>query len=154
MKNLSIKAKTTKFHLGIYTIIEKGQSILLVKKSRGPYRGMWDLPGGRPAHGETILQTLQREVREETGIELIDVTPYQNQAFVVEYKDEEETISLHHTCLIYKAIQFDSSHFQERINEEDVSRCAWIETHQLTHLPLSKVVLFIEERWLTSNKLL
>ena len=140
MKNLPAEAKTTKFHLGIYAIIEKGQRILLVKKSRGPYRGMWDLPGGRPAHGETIPQTLQREVREETGIELIDVVPHTNQAFVVEYKDGEETISLHHTCLIYKATQFDSSQFQENINQEDVSGCSWIEKSQLTHLPLSKVV--------------
>lgn len=141
MKNLSTESKTTQFHLGIYAIIEKGQSILLVKKARGPYRGMWDLPGGRPAHGETIPQTLQREVREETGIELIDVASHTNQAFVVEYKDGEEAISLHHTCLIYKATQFDSSQFQENITEEDVAGCAWIEKSQLPLLSLSKVVL-------------
>jgi len=140
-KFIGAEVKTTKFHLGIYAIIGKGQRILLVKKSRGPYRGMWDLPGGRPAHGETISQTLQREVREETGIELTDVIPHTNQAFVIEYKDGEEAISLHHTCLIYKATQFDSSHFQESINEEDVAGCAWIEKSQLTLLPLSKVVL-------------
>ncbi len=141
MKNPSTEVKTSKFHLGIYAIIEKGQRILLVKKSRGPYRGLWDLPGGRPAYGETIPQTLQREVREETGIELIDVVSHTNQAFVVEYKDGEEVISLHHTCLIYKATQFDSSRFQENINEEDVAGCAWLEKSQLTHLPISKVVL-------------
>lgn len=141
MKNLLTEAKTAKFHLGIYAIIEKEQHILLVKKSRGPYRGMWDLPGGRPAHGETIPQTLQREVREETGIELIDIVLHTNQAFVVEYKEDEEAISLHHTCLIYKATEFDSSQFQENIAEEDVAGCSWIEKSQLTHLPLSKVVL-------------
>jgi 8-oxo-dGTP diphosphatase len=141
MKNLSTQAKTAKFHLGIYAIIEKEQRILLVKKSRGPYRGMWDLPGGTPAHGETIPQTLQREVREETGIKLIDVVHHTNQAFVVEYKDDEEAISLHHTCLIYKATQFDSSQFQENIAEEDVAGSSWIEKSQLTYLPFSKVVL-------------
>lgn len=133
--------KITKFHLGIYAIIEKEQCILLVKKSRGPYREMWDLPGGRPSHGETILQTLQREIQEETGIELIDVAPYTNQVFIVEYKDGEEIISLHHTCLIYKATHFDSSQFQDTINVEDVMGCAWIKKSQLTRLPLSRVVL-------------
>ena len=141
MKNLSTKAKTEKFHLGIYAIIETEHCILLVKKSRGPYRGMWDLPGGRPAHGETIHQTLQREVREETGIELTAAIPHINQAFVVEYKDNDQAISLHHTCLIYKATQFDSSKFQETIFEEDAAGCSWIEKSQLNHLPLSKVVL-------------
>ncbi len=135
-----MKKATQKFHLGIYAIIEKEQSILLVKKTRGPYKGMWDLPGGRPAHGETIFQTLQREIKEETGIKLIESTPYTNQAFTIEYKDGEEIISLHHTCLIYKATQFDASHFQKSIHEEDVAGCAWIQKSQLPNIPLSKVV--------------
>lgn len=133
--------KTMKFHLGIYAIIEKEEQILLVKKSRGPYQGMWDLPGGRPLHGETIFQTLQREVREETGIEITDAVPHTNQAFVVVYRDQEELISLHHTCLIYKATQFDASHLQDNLNEEDVAGCAWIEKSKFSQLPLSKVVL-------------
>lgn len=134
-------SKVVKFHLGIYAVIESDERILLVKKSRGPYRGMWDLPGGRPTHGETILQTLQREVKEETGIQLLDAVAYTNQAFVVEYRDGEEVISLHHTCLIYKATKYDSAHFQESINEEDVAGCSWIEKSQLAQLPLSRVVL-------------
>lgn len=135
------QANSNKFHLAIYAIIQKGQSILLVKKSRGPYLGMWDLPGGRPVHGETIFQTLKREIREETGVELVDAVLHCNQAFVVEYPDGEETISLHHTCLIYKATQYNEAHFKENIQEEDVAGCAWIEKSQLPHLPLSKVVL-------------
>lgn len=128
-------------HLGIYAVIENGQRILLVKKSRGPYRGMWDLPGGRPLNGETTLQTLQREVKEETGIELIDATPLTNQSFIVEYFEGEVAIFLQHTCLIYKATRFNSLKLQTDIHEEDVAGCAWIDTTQLMHLPLSKVVL-------------
>ena len=140
-EKLSQPAAVKKFHLGVYAIIQRGQSILLVKKSRGPYLGMWDLPGGRPVHGETIFQTLQREVREETGVQLVDAVLHSNHAFVVEYKEGKEAISLHHTCLIYIATQFDAAHFKENIHEEDVAGCAWIETSQLPHLSLSKVVL-------------
>lgn len=140
MKSPSTETKIAKFHLGIYAVIEKGHRILLVKKSRGPYRGMWDLPGGRPLHGEMIAETLKREVREETGIELIEMTLLTNQTFIVEYMEGNESISLHHTCLIYKATKFDSSHFQENINEEDVAGCAWIEKTQISNLPVSTVV--------------
>ena len=143
MNEEAIKAKVNKSHFGIYAVIERDQRILLVKKSRGPYKGMWDLPGGRPIHGETIFQTLQREVREETGIHLFEAAPHSNQAFVVEYKESEDLISFHHTCLIYKAMQFDLSQFQETINEEDVSGCAWVEKSQLSHLTLSSVVLCV-----------
>lgn len=143
MKNDLAEAKVKKSHLGIYAIIEREESILLIKKSRGPYRDMWDLPGGRPFHGETVFQTLEREVKEETGIQLIDVVPYRNEAFTIEYKNSEKIISFHHTCLIYKAITFDSSQFLETINKEDVAGCTWIEKFQLNNLPLSKVVLCV-----------
>lgn len=140
-RNELLEPKNTKFHLGIYVIIEKGDSILLVKKTRGPYQGMWDLPGGRPEHGESIFQTLQRELKEETGIKLIDTASHVNEAFIVEYKIDQETISLHHTCLIYKGTEYDSSQLLDNIHEEDVAGCAWIEKSQLPHIPLSKVVL-------------
>ncbi len=135
------------FHLGIYAVIEQEERLLLVKKSRGPYRGMWDLPGGRPTHGESILQTLLREVSEETGIQLIAATPLLNQVFVVKYHDGNKNISLHHTCLIYQATQFDASQFQKAIHEEDVAGSAWIKKSELTHLPLSRAVgsLYLEK---------
>ena len=143
MKSESHEIISQKFHLGIYAIIEKKQEILLVRKARGPYQGTWDLPGGRPIYGETIFQTLKREVKEETGIELIDVVPHINQAFSIEYRDGQNIVHLHHTCLIYKAIQFDSSQFRDNINEEDVAGCAWVERSQLSLFPLSKVAICI-----------
>ncbi|HSX13283.1 MAG TPA: NUDIX domain-containing protein [Chlamydiales bacterium] len=132
-----------KTHLGIYGVFEKNNRILLVKKSRGPYKSMWDLPGGRPTHGESIFQTLKREVFEETGILLSKASPYQNVAFLVEYKESETLISLHHTCLIYHALEFDDSKIKENIVEEDVAGCSWIEKPNLSQLPLSRVVLCI-----------
>jgi 8-oxo-dGTP diphosphatase len=135
--------KIEKFHLGIYAIIKLEDKILLVKKSRGPYRGTWDLPGGKPIAGESIFQTLQREVKEETGIKLIEMMPYENHAFSVEYVDGRKSILLHHTCLIYRATQFDMSEMQENINEKDVAGCAWISKSELSQIPLSKVTLCV-----------
>lgn len=130
----------TKSHLGVYAIIEKDDRLLLVKKTRGPYTGMWDLPGGSPAHGETLFQTLQREVVEETGIEIAEVTSHSNHAFLLEYIDGVNLISFHHTCLIYKVTVFDLSNYTDLVNEEDVSGCAWIERSKLNLLGLSRVV--------------
>ena len=59
------------FHLGIYGLVLKHNSILLVHKARGPYTGLLDLPGGKPLHGEPLDDALAREVNEETGIKML-----------------------------------------------------------------------------------
>lgn len=45
--------------------------ILLIKRGHEPEAGRWSLPGGRIEPGETDEQALIREVREETGLEVI-----------------------------------------------------------------------------------
>jgi len=42
--------------------------ILLIKRRTVPFRGYWALPGGRVEPGETVKQTIVREVKEETGL--------------------------------------------------------------------------------------
>ncbi len=44
--------------------------ILLVKRNTKPFVGYWALPGGRMDPGETIEQTVVREVKEETGLDV------------------------------------------------------------------------------------
>ena len=63
--------KITKTHFGIYGSIIKDGKILLIKKARGPYTGLYDLPGGSQEKGESRLETLKREIMEETGCKVI-----------------------------------------------------------------------------------
>jgi 8-oxo-dGTP diphosphatase len=44
--------------------------ILLIKRNTKPFVGYWALPGGRMDPGETIEQTVVREVKEETGLDI------------------------------------------------------------------------------------
>lgn len=52
---------------------ERGR-VLLVKQTGGPFAGAWLLPGGRAGDDESAVHALVREVREETGLELSDVS--------------------------------------------------------------------------------
>ena len=44
--------------------------ILLIKRATVPFKGYWALPGGKAEQGETVEQTIVREVKEETGLDI------------------------------------------------------------------------------------
>jgi 8-oxo-dGTP diphosphatase len=44
--------------------------VLLIKRNTRPFVGYWALPGGRMDPGETLEQTVVREVNEETGLDV------------------------------------------------------------------------------------
>ena len=45
--------------------------LLLIQRATEPGRGQWSLPGGRVESGETMAEAVVREVREETGVEVV-----------------------------------------------------------------------------------
>jgi 8-oxo-dGTP diphosphatase len=47
--------------------------ILLIKRNTIPFKGYWALPGGRMDPGETVEQTIVRECKEETGLDVVVV---------------------------------------------------------------------------------
>ena len=57
-------------------------SILLAQRPTGKdYAGYWEFPGGKVEAGETARDTLQRELREEIGIEIETAYPWLTQVF-------------------------------------------------------------------------
>lgn len=61
------------FHLGIKALIrnDSGKILLLkvnLENLTDASKEYWDIPGGRIQRGDTIEQTLRREIEEETGI--------------------------------------------------------------------------------------
>jgi 8-oxo-dGTP pyrophosphatase MutT (NUDIX family) len=99
MTNLS----NERFHVGVYGILIKDKKILLIKKSRGAYKGMYDLPGGGIKFGEKIEECLKREFIEETGVTLGNYSFFSNNEYFCDYINESgESRKLHHIGLYYK----------------------------------------------------
>jgi 8-oxo-dGTP diphosphatase len=44
------------------------RKVLLVKRRRAPFAGLWSLPGGKAERGEAPREAARRELAEETGI--------------------------------------------------------------------------------------
>jgi len=47
-----------------------GLSILLIKRKIAPFKGVWALPGGLVQNNETLEEAIERELQEETGIQI------------------------------------------------------------------------------------
>lgn len=133
-----------KSHFGIYAILLKGDAILLIRKGRGPYIGKLDLPGGRPEREEMPLQTVQREVLEETGVIVHKAILFKNYATTfqqyVEEEKEQETVN--HTGMLYLVTDYDDNGLTTEMDAEDSLGAQWYELSSLASDILSPFAIY------------
>jgi colanic acid biosynthesis protein WcaH len=58
--------------VSVEAVIVKDDALLFLKRNNEPVKGEWWFPGGRIHKGESLEQTLCREIKQETGLEIID----------------------------------------------------------------------------------
>jgi 8-oxo-dGTP diphosphatase len=56
--------------LAVGAIVVLDDHLLMVRRANEPGRGQWSLPGGRVERGEYLAAALEREVKEETAIDV------------------------------------------------------------------------------------
>jgi ADP-ribose pyrophosphatase YjhB (NUDIX family) len=57
--------------LAVGAVAVDADRLLLVRRGHGPAAGEWSVPGGRVEFGETLVEAVVREVREETGLDAL-----------------------------------------------------------------------------------
>jgi 8-oxo-dGTP diphosphatase len=62
--------------IAVLKTISNSTFILLIKRGRPPFEGMWALPGGFMEMDETLEQTAARELKEETGLDGIKLRQF------------------------------------------------------------------------------
>ena len=103
--------------------LDDGGRILLVRRARDPDKGKWDLPGGFLEEAEHPLETLRRELVEETGLE-IEPLEFVG-AWMDRYGDGEDaptTLNLYWTARIVAG---------DPRPADDVDELAWFSPDQL-----------------------
>ena len=60
--------------LAVSAAILRGGKVLVVRRARKPALGVYTMPGGVVEAGETLIEAVTREVREETAMTIAPVT--------------------------------------------------------------------------------
>lgn len=100
--------------------------VLLIKRTHAPFEGMWCLPGGFIDMDETPEQAAVRELKEETGLEGIEL--YQFYTFGALDRDpRHRTISIAYTGLC-------PADRETVTGGDDAAEAAWFNVHELPDL--------------------
>jgi 8-oxo-dGTP diphosphatase len=83
--------------------VEYNQKILLLhRQDHKQQGGTWGVPAGKVDFNENILDTMQREIQEETGIILESSQLNYFTKIFVKYVDYDFIYHIYHTNLVYK----------------------------------------------------
>ncbi len=125
-------------HIGVYAFIVKNDSVLLIKKARGPYTGKLDLPGGTLEFGEKPLEGLARELREETGLSIKNQKLLDFLSHTVIYQNNNEDVEMYHLGIIYQVeINNDDSVLKSNSDGEDSNGAIWVKIAEIDYKNLS-----------------
>ena len=94
-----IKHPYKKPSLTVDGVLIENKAILLIKRKREPFQGMYALPGGFVEYGETVEDAIVREMREETGL---NVEP---QEIVGVYSDPHRDPRGHTVTIVFSLIK-------------------------------------------------
>lgn len=101
--------------------MNNGCKILLIKRGRPPFVGMWATPGGNIDEGERPIEAAIRELEEETQLSIDPGHFHYVGSFDKPYRDPRNK-----NCISYAfAIKLDST--QGVTAGDDATECEWIE---------------------------
>lgn len=87
-----------RFHITVKGIVVLDKRILLLKRVKPSTDGLgyWELPGGGLEYGETPNQALIRELKEETGLDIIIIKPAYT---FTKIRTDYQTVGIGYLCI-------------------------------------------------------
>lgn len=95
----------------IIPILPNGQIVLIRRRDNGK----WGLPGGMVNWGQDLLTTVKRELKEETGLELLKV-----RRLVGIYSAPDRDPRIHSICVVVEADVQGTMQVQDTLEISDV----------------------------------
>jgi 8-oxo-dGTP diphosphatase len=126
--------------VGVGGVVFVGGRVLLIKRRFEPLAGRWSLPGGALEVGETLAEGLAREMKEETGLDVV-VGPVVD-VFDRITRDDEGRARFHYVLVDFLC----SVRAGAPVAGSDVAEVALVETGDLSRYALTPKTIDVIER--------
>lgn len=135
-------------HFGVYGVRIQDNRLLCIKKNAGPYQNRYDLPGGSQQLGESLTETLKREIFEETGHELESYK--HNRIYDVFVHEDGKEFSVHHIFALYDICLKDRQQALPEIvadGKNDSDGVVWINFDSINNKNSSPLVIKVKDEY-------
>ena len=126
MTNPSLERENINLQVGVKVFLQrKDGRYLILKRSPSTYpelKNSWDLPGGRIIAGDTLLNNLKREVKEETNLSLTPpITLLAAQDIIFNSK---HVVRLTYSCRVFGTPSINKGEHEEYlwVTKEELER--------------------------------
>ena len=115
-------------YLAVSAAIIRDGKVLVVRRARNPALGIYTLPGGGVETGETLMQAVTREVREETSLTVEPVALAGHREAIV--RDAQGRVERHFVILCFAARWLSG----EPVLNEELDDARWLAPAALSGL--------------------
>ena len=118
-------------HRSVGAIIRKGNQILMLDRKKFPFG--WACPAGHIDEGESPEQAIEREIKEETGLDIKNFRPLIHE--FVEWNECSKG-KRGHDWYVFEADDFEG---ELKMNEAEEKNLAWKTTEEIRGAELEEV---------------
>ena len=115
-------------YLAVSAAIIRDGKVLVVRRARNPALGIYTLPGGGVETGETLMQAVTREVREETSMDIEPVALAGHREAIA--RDAQGRVERHFVILCFAARWLSG----EPVLNEELDDARWLAPAALSSL--------------------
>src|SRR5579863_5075109 len=126
--------------VGVGAIILRRGRILMAQRGKEPLKGWWSLPGGALEIGESLKDAVCREVREETGLEILPLSVFEIFERII--RDADGAPEYHYVLIDYLCRVTGGT----LCAGDDVCRVEWVRRSGLAALQITEGTLGVIER--------
>ena len=138
MKNHRCKQKNDypgKPRVAVGAVVFKEECVLLVRRGQAPAKDLWAIPGGSVEIGETLQKAAEREILEETGIQIRALKPI--YTFDVIDRDAAGKVRFHYVIVDLAADYV----MGEPVPGDDALEARWVSAREINGLEVSAATL-------------